>query len=86
MNTVNFSRRVSAKAISADINALHGLSTICNYTPARAEAAPKALQSAYEAMLTKQQKEAELAATIKAATDAARQSEVEFQVVPFRKG
>ncbi|CAN5844371.1 hypothetical protein BH23CYA1_BH23CYA1_19020 [soil metagenome] len=78
MNTVDFSRRVSSKTISADIVAYHGLSTIVNYIPTRDEATPTALQAVYEAMLTKQKKETEIAALLKAATDAARQAEVEF--------
>lgn len=78
MNTVDFSRRVSLKTISADVVAYHGLSTIANYIPTRDEATPTALQAVYEVMLTKQKKETELAAMLKAATDAARQAEVEF--------
>ncbi|NJL88228.1 MAG: hypothetical protein HC886_23360 [Leptolyngbyaceae cyanobacterium SM1_1_3] len=78
MNTVDFSRRVSAKIINADISAFHGLSAISNYIPVRDEASPKMLQAAYEAMVAKQQKETEFEATFKAAADAARQAEVEF--------
>lgn len=78
MTAVDFSRRVSSKTVSADIDAFHGLSTVSNYNPVRAEATPKALQAAYEAMLARRQKETELAAMIKAAADAARQAEVEF--------
>lgn len=78
MSSVNFSRRVSSKIISADIDAFHGLSTVSNYKPIRAEATTTALQTAYETMLAKRQKETELAVMIKAAADAARQAEVEF--------
>lgn len=78
MNTIDFSRRVSLKAISADIAAYHGLNTITNYVPTRSEAMPKGLKTAYDAMLTKQQKETELTAMLKAAADAARQAEVDF--------
>ncbi len=78
MTTVDFSRRVSTKTISADIDAFHGLSTITNYIPVRSEATPSSIKAAYEAMLAKQQKETELATQIKAAADAARQAEVEF--------
>jgi len=78
MNTVNFSRRVSAKTIDADIDSFHGLSFISNYIPVRSEATPEALKAAYEAMRAKQQKETELMAAIKAAADAARLAEVEF--------
>ncbi len=78
MNTVNFSRRVSAKTIDADIDSFHGLSFISNYIPARSEATLEALKAGYEAMRAKQQKETELLAALKAASDAARQAEVEF--------
>jgi hypothetical protein len=78
MNTVDFSRRVSAKTIDADIDAFHGLSFINNYTPVRSEATPEALKAGYEAMLAKQQQETELMAAIKATSDAARLAEVEF--------
>jgi len=78
MNTVDFSRRVSAKTIDADVSSFHGLSTISNYIPVRSEATPEALKAGFEAMLAKQQKENELQAMIKTASDAARQAEVEF--------
>ncbi len=48
------------------------------HIPVRTEATPEALQAGYEKMLTRQQRETELMATIKAASDAARQAEVEF--------
>ncbi len=78
MDTVDFSRRIASKTISADIVAYHGLNTIANYIPTRSEATPAALQAFYEAMLAKQKKEAEVAAMLKAVTDAARQAEVDF--------
>lgn len=78
MNTIDFSRRIPAKIISADITAYHGLATIPNYMSVRPEATPSSLQSAYDIMQEKQKKEAEIIATMKAATDAARQAEVEF--------
>jgi len=78
MTTLNFSRRLSLKTISADITAFHGLSTIEGYVTTRSEATAKNLKGAYEAMLSKQKKEAELTATMKAANDAARQAEAEF--------
>lgn len=78
MNTVDFSRRVPAKTIDADIDSFHGLNFIKNYIPVRSEATPEALKAGYEAMLAKQQKETELMAAIKAASDAARLAEVEF--------
>jgi hypothetical protein len=78
MNTVDFSRRVSAKTIDADIDSFHGMGFIKKYIPVRNEATPEALKAGYEAMVAKQQKETELLAAIKAASDAARLAEVEF--------
>ena len=78
MNTVDFSRRVSTKIIDADIDSFHGLNFIRNYIPVRSEATPEALKTGYEAMCAKQQKEIELLAASKAASDAARLAEVEF--------
>jgi hypothetical protein len=78
MNTVDFSRRVPAKTIDADIDSFHGLNFIKNYIPVRSEATPEALKAGYETMRAKQQQETELLAAIKAASDAARMAEVEF--------
>ncbi|MGB3672003.1 MAG: hypothetical protein WA984_17955 [Phormidesmis sp.] len=78
MNTVNFSRRISPKTITADITAYHGLTTINNYVPVRTEATPSNIQATYDAMVDKQKKETELTAKMKAATDATRQAEAEF--------
>lgn len=78
MNTIDFSRRVSAKTVSADIESFHGLGAVPNYIPVRNEATPEALKAAYEAMVVKQRQEIELIAKTKAAADAARQAEVEF--------
>jgi phage major head subunit gpT-like protein len=50
MNTVDFSRRVSAKTIDADIDSFHGMGFIKNYIPVRSEATPEALKAGYEAM------------------------------------
>ena len=76
MTTLNFSRRLSAKTITADIKALHGLNAITKYTAIRPEASAKSLEQAYNSMITSQKKEIELTATMKAAADAARQSEI----------
>ncbi len=78
MNKTDYSKRIPVKVINADIDSFHGLNFITNYIPVRTEATPKALKQAYEAMLAQQQKEDELMATIKAASDAARHAEVEF--------
>jgi len=78
MVTIDFSRRIPNKVISADINAYHGLSTVIGYIPTRTEATEKSLQSAYDGMVANQKKETELAAMLKSAADSARQSEVEF--------
>ncbi len=81
MNTVNISRRLSPKTITADITAFHGLSAIPDYASVRPEASLKSLQSAYNTMIEKQKKETELSAKAKAATDATRQAEIEFHTV-----
>lgn len=78
MTTIDFSRRVSNKKIIDNIAAYHGLNTIIGYTTSRIEATPKILKLAYDDMLFKQKREAELTATMKSATDATRQAEVEF--------
>ena len=78
MTTVDFSRRISPKTITADIAAYNGLSTVNNYVPTRSEATPTGIKAAYDAMLAKQKKETELIAMTKSAADAARQAEVEF--------
>ena len=78
MTTANFSRRLAAKTIAADIDAYHGLGAIPNYATSRTEATPKSIKSAYDAMISKQKKETELAAMVKASADAARQAEVTF--------
>lgn len=78
MTTLNFSRRISAKTIAADIKALHGLSAVPKYTAIRPEASAKSLEQAYTSMIATQKKEIELTATRQAAADAARQSEVAF--------
>ena len=78
MTTLNFSRRLSAKTISADVNAYHGLSAISKYISTRPEASAKSIEQAYDNMIARQKKEIELTATMKGAADAARQAEVEF--------
>jgi hypothetical protein len=60
MNTVNFSRRVPAKTIEADIDSFHSMNFIKNYIPVRSEATPEALKAGYETMRAKQQQETEL--------------------------
>jgi len=78
MTTLNFSRRLSAKTITADIKALHGLSAVDKYTAIRPEASAKNLEQVYSSMIASQKKEVELIATTKSAVDAARQAEIEF--------
>ena len=78
MTTLNFSRRIPARTISADINAYHGLSAITKYISTRPEASAKSIEQAYDSMIAKQKKEVELTATMKSAVDAARQAEGEF--------
>lgn len=74
----NQSRRLSPQVIGSDTDSMNGLGTINAYTTSRTEATPEALQSAYRAMLSKQQLEVEHQATYKSAADAARKAEWEF--------
>ena len=72
------SRRLPTRTLLQDIDSLHGLRTIDNYITGRLEATPEALQAAYEAMMETQQKETEMLAHAKAASDNARQAKWEF--------
>lgn len=78
MPVVNISRRLTTKILGADIDSLNGLNTVEGYLPVRNDASPEALKTNFEAMLAMQQKETELQAMAKAATDAARQAEWDF--------
>jgi hypothetical protein len=78
MNKIDYSKKIPAKVIDADIDSLYGLSFITNYIPVRSEATPEELQAAYDTMFSLQKQEVELTAQIKAISDAARQAEVEF--------
>jgi hypothetical protein len=78
MNKIDYSKKIPAKVIDADIDSFHGLSFITNYIPVRSEATPEELKATYDAMFSLQKQEVELAAQIKATSDAARQAEVEF--------
>lgn len=78
MNDTNFSRRVPAKKITADITAYNGLDAVTGYVPSRSEASPKSLKSAYDKMLANQKQEDKVTAQMKQASDAARMAEVEF--------
>lgn len=78
MNTIDFSRRVPVKTISADVASYHGLNTIPGYVPVRVEASVESIKAAYDAMLMAQKKEVELTAILKSAMDAARQADVAF--------
>lgn len=78
MTIVDISRRLSLKAINADVDSLHGLGTVEGYIPTRSEATTRSLNTAYETMLTKRQRETELTAQLKAAVDGARQAEWDF--------
>ncbi|MGJ3250447.1 MAG: hypothetical protein ACFE0J_04860 [Elainellaceae cyanobacterium] len=72
------SRRLQTRLILQDIDSMHGLHTIPEFTIGRAEATPKSLQEAYAVMQEKQQKETEMLMLQKAASDAARLAEWEF--------
>jgi hypothetical protein len=78
MPVINITRRLPVKTISNDIDSLNGLGTVEGYLPVRTDATPATLKTNYETMLAMQQKETELQAMVKAATDAARQAEWDF--------
>ena len=78
MNKIDYSKKIPAKIIDADIDSFHGLNFITNYIPVRSEATPEELKAAYDTMFSLQKQEVELMAQIKAISDAARQAEVEF--------
>ncbi|MBD2113797.1 MULTISPECIES: hypothetical protein [Cyanophyceae] len=78
MPVVNITRRLPAKTISNDIDSLNGLGTVAGYLPVRTDASPEELKANFNTMLAMQQKETELQAMAKAASDAARQAEWEF--------
>ncbi|MBE9109415.1 hypothetical protein IQ273_08300 [Nodosilinea sp. LEGE 07298] len=78
MAVVNISRRLSVKTVRADIDSLNALGTVEGYTPVRVDSTPEALKASYANMLAMQQKETELQAMMKAASDTARQAEWEF--------
>jgi len=71
-------RRLPPPKLRQDIDAYHGLQTITNFTTARTEATPAAIQTAYETMLAKQREETEKQTLYKAAADNARLAEWEF--------
>ena len=83
MNKIDYSKKIPAKVIDADIESFHGLSFITNYIPVRSEATPEELKAAYDTMFSLQKQEVELTAQIKATSDAARQAEVEFHDARF---
>ena len=60
------------------IEAYEGFATVQNYTARRPEASAEVLQANLAAMQAKQQKETEMLALAKAASDEARQAEWEF--------
>ncbi|HSM82107.1 MAG TPA: hypothetical protein VLS96_10495 [Nodosilinea sp.] len=78
MAIVDTSRRLQARAILQDVESYEGLAAVADYTARRLEATPEALQTALATMQAKQQKETEMLALAKAATDEARQAEWDF--------
>lgn len=78
MATIDISRRLPTRSILKDIEAFQGLNAVENYATGRPEATPKALESALKAMQAQQEKETEMIALAKAASDDARQAEWEF--------
>jgi hypothetical protein len=78
MPVVNIARHLFGKVIQTEIDSLNSLGIVDTYIPVRSEATPQALRNAYEIMLAKCQHETEIAVTLKAAADDARQAEWDF--------
>jgi hypothetical protein len=78
MATVDISRRLPTRSILNDIESMQGLQAVENYATGRAEATPEALTAALKKMQSRQEKETEMMALAKAASDDARQAEWEF--------
>ncbi len=78
MPTINVARRLASRIINADIEAIHGLTTIQGYIPARPEASGHAIQDFYEDMQAKRREETVLEVNLKAAIDASRAAEWKF--------
>ena len=70
--------RLNSGILKRDIESYNGFSYVKDYLPPRPDATPEALEDAYRAMLTAQQREAEQKAAYKAATDKARLAEWTF--------
>ncbi|PSN12417.1 hypothetical protein C7271_23565 [filamentous cyanobacterium CCP5] len=78
MAIVDTSRRLQARILLQDIEAHEGLPAVRDYIARRPEASAEALQANLATMQAKQQKETEMLALAKAASDEARQAEWEF--------
>lgn len=78
MNKIDFSQRLPIKTTDADIDFCYGLNTVSGPLLNRIVAAPEGIDANSAAMGAKQQRETEIAALVKAATDAARQTKVEL--------
>jgi hypothetical protein len=72
------SRRLRPQIIDQDVDSMHGLETIGEYTASRPEASTENLQKTYQAMMLQQKYETEKLALYRAAADAARLAEWEF--------
>lgn len=78
MTTPDTSRRLPARQLQKDVEALNGLRAIADYTTTRADATPEHLQASYQAMLDAQRQADENHALYQAAVDAARAAEWDF--------
>ncbi|MGG6238376.1 hypothetical protein ACQ4N7_07015 [Nodosilinea sp. AN01ver1] len=78
MPIITMVRRLASKTLGADVDSLNGLGTVEGYIPVRTDTSPEKLRARLETMQVMQQKETELQAMAKAASDAARQAEWEF--------
>lgn len=77
MNKIDFSHRLPIKTINADIDSFYGLSAVSGPILNRTVVAPEGIDANSAAMGAKQQRETEIAALVKTAADAARQTKVE---------
>lgn len=78
MNKTDFSDQLLLKTIAADSDSCCGLSAASDPMPSHTVAAPEGIDANSAAMGAKQQRETEIAALVKAAADAARQTKAEL--------
>lgn len=78
MPTIDISKRLPRRTISADINAYNGINTIQGYSASRPEAGEKHLKQVYDDMLKRRQQLAEHYRQYQAMLDDTRLAEWDF--------